>query len=91
MPRSKGRTGHRWRQISEQVLRSSDTCYLCGHRVYRHLPRGHPAKATVDHVQPLSRDGAELDPQNLRVACSRCNNRKGNRAALPYIPTSRRW
>lgn len=33
--------------------------------------------ATIEHIQPLCNDGAAIDPRNLALACSRCNNRKG--------------
>ena len=35
--------------------------------------------ATVDHVMPLSKGGAEFDEANCVVACYRCNQKKGDR------------
>lgn len=35
--------------------------------------------ATIEHINPLCNDGASVDPRNLALACSRCNNEKGIR------------
>lgn len=35
-----------------------------------------PAALTVDHITPLARGGARLDPANLRVLCGKCNSAK---------------
>ena len=35
--------------------------------------------ATIEHINPLCNDGAARDPQNLALACARCNNEKGVR------------
>ena len=35
--------------------------------------------ATIDHVVPRSKGGAEKDRQNLVVACFPCNQRKGDK------------
>jgi 5-methylcytosine-specific restriction endonuclease McrA len=36
-------------------------------------------KGTLSHVQPLSRGGKRLDPDNIVVACSPCNSRRGTK------------
>lgn len=35
--------------------------------------------ATVEHINPLCAGGESVDPRNLALACSRCNNEKGIR------------
>lgn len=35
--------------------------------------------ATIDHVQPRSKGGAEYDETNLRVACFPCNKAKSDK------------
>lgn len=90
MPRSPGRTGTAWRRIRERVLTESQTCWICGHG----------AADTVDHVIPLSKGGAPLDPANLRPAhgvngcpvCRRkCNSSKGANLTAPAPKASRAW
>lgn len=54
---------------SEIVLRDNSTCYLCRQRLT-------DKQITLDHVIPLKRKGSHT-PDNLRVACRRCNSRKG--------------
>jgi 5-methylcytosine-specific restriction endonuclease McrA len=51
-------------------LRDRHTCQYCG------VTFGH-AELTIDHVIPRSR-GGDTDWNNLVVACTRCNTRKGN-------------
>jgi 5-methylcytosine-specific restriction endonuclease McrA len=63
------------------ILRDRGACYLCGRQ-----PRG--GQQTLDHVIPLARGGIH-DPSNLRVACRRCNSRKGDKLLAEldwYIP-----
>ncbi len=51
------------------ILRRDDfRCQYCGQR----------ESLTVDHVVPKSRGGRDMW-RNLVAACTRCNNRKGNR------------
>lgn len=53
------------------IERDNGTCYLCGVK-----PLGR--MLCLDHVVPLSRGGTHT-ADNLRVACGRCNTRKGNK------------
>lgn len=53
------------------IARDNGTCYLCGTK-----PTG--SDLTIDHVVPLSKGGSHT-ADNLRVACRRCNIRKGDR------------
>jgi len=42
-------------------------------------------KATIDHVVPTSKGGAPFDVKNIRVACGKCNGRKGNMSVEEFI------
>lgn len=53
-------------------------CWLCNEPVDPTLSRRDPLGATVDHVVPLSRGGAD-EPENLRLAHYACNNKKSTR------------
>jgi len=35
--------------------------------------------ATLEHIQPLCDGGHSTEPENLALACARCNNEKGVR------------
>jgi len=55
--------------FAEILKRDGDICYLCGER---------PKKRHFDHVIPLSKGGAH-SMENIKVACSTCNLKKGAR------------
>lgn len=56
-----------FKRVARQVLeRDNYRCHYCGRY----------ARA-VDHVVPVSKGGADLDPANLVAACKRCNSSKG--------------
>ena len=59
--------------------RDKYVCHICGKKAHR-LYRSHdPLSATVDHHPiPLSR-GGDHDWHNVRCACKRCNELKGNK------------
>lgn len=63
-----------------QVERQRGKCYYCGCKLTTH-PR-QPNSMTVDHVIPLTRQGATDSPDNIVIACMTCNARKNNR--LPH-------
>ena len=52
-------------------IRDDGRCHLCGCKVLF-------KKMHLDHVKPLSKGGAH-SYANVRVSCSQCNLRKGNR------------
>lgn len=52
--------------------RDGFTCSLCGE------PMPDVSDIEVDHVIPVSKGGSD-DPENLKLAHSRCNLKKGNR------------
>lgn len=62
-----------WKSLVKYVLQRDG--YVC--QVGR---RGCEVTATTgDHVVPLSRGGARLDPDNVVAACRRCNSGKRDR------------
>jgi 5-methylcytosine-specific restriction endonuclease McrA len=56
----------------EIIERDHSTCRYCLKIIKD------PTKITIDHVYPWGRGGLTI-PDNLVVACGRCNQRKGNR------------
>ena len=62
-----------------------DKCYICGIEMYFPDKSGKIDKteryrmATIDHVIPISKGGNVSDIGNMRLACSKCNRKKGNK------------
>lgn len=94
MSASHGRGTQAWRKLRASILAGHPLCAIC-HRAIA---------STVDHITPLARGGALLDPSNLRPACGPCNYRAGQqettrilrarsaaRKAAPLRATSLRW
>ena len=58
-------------------------CCYCGVRTT--LTRGlYRTSATIDHILPKSKGGSN-HPQNLVLACARCNNRRGVRRVIDFL------
>jgi 5-methylcytosine-specific restriction endonuclease McrA len=59
--------------------RDGYVCHLCGKNTHRVFSHHDPLSATVDHHPiPLSK-GGDHDWHNVRCACKRCNELKGNK------------
>ncbi len=78
--RFRSETLERWK-----LERGSLQCHYCGLsplKIDADCKDGH--LATLDHVHPRSRGGANFDLNNLVVACSPCNNKKADK----LLPTA---
>lgn len=65
------------------IQNQGDSCYWCKKTVVLGVERGHPDRATIDHLVPVSLGGGD-ETSNLRVACNWCNHQRGNRTgAMP--------
>ena len=62
--------GAAWRKARAYQLRTEPLCRHCAT-----IGRVEPA-TEVDHVVPIRRGGARLDPANLQALCKRCHSRK---------------
>jgi 5-methylcytosine-specific restriction endonuclease McrA len=61
-------------ELTRQLVRKRAN-YLCE---YCHSPEKiSTSRFTIDHIQPRSLDGLD-EPDNLALACSRCNQRRYN-------------
>lgn len=58
--------------------RGSLTCHYCGREGLQKVTEGVEPRyqATLDHVMPRARGGAEYAEDNLVVACQCCNQKK---------------
>lgn len=62
---------YQWYTIRNRVLRRDQhRCLSCG----RSPPE---VRLHVDHIRPIAKDGAALDPNNLQTLCEECNLSKG--------------
>jgi 5-methylcytosine-specific restriction endonuclease McrA len=52
-------------------------CIHCASQVVVHADGRLDANASIEHIQPICAGGAMQDPENLAIACVRCNNQKG--------------
>jgi hypothetical protein len=85
-------TSYEFRKLRSRILAESDVCIVCGHG----------ASDTADHVHPVSKGGARLDPDNAApihgvagcpVCFRKCNSEKGNRplSEVVQLHTSVDW
>lgn len=85
-------TSYKFRQLRARILAASDVCIVCGHT----------RADTVDHIQPVSKGGARMDPDNLApihgvkgcsVCLRKCNSEKGDRplSQVLHLNTSVDW
>jgi 5-methylcytosine-specific restriction endonuclease McrA len=83
-------TSYAYRKVRAALLTESDTCHWCGHG----------GADAADHLIPVSKGGAKLDPDNLAPihgvagcpTCGRkCNNEKSDGARGQRLSTSVDW
>lgn len=97
MPRSKGRSGRRWRTARAMLMQEApDVCHICGHSGGANEADHEPSLKTLEALG--------LDPCDLRYlrrahgthapcpTCGRkCNQSKGDRQLPPAPRSSRAW
>ena len=74
----------RW--LRRQLIRKyGGRCVLCGEQVV--LQEGCLNSATIDHVIPLSKGGADTI-NNMQLACAKCNHDKGDSIEIAETASS---
>jgi 5-methylcytosine-specific restriction endonuclease McrA len=70
--------------------RGTLTCQYCGQDSLHKVTEGVTPRlqATLDHVMPRARGGAEFDEDNLCVACRPCNERKADLCPTEFTTNS---
>ncbi len=58
------------------LVQRNPHCHYCGRQV-------RPKTSTLDHITPRGQGGTDV-PENLVLACRRCNQAKGNRTLLEW-------
>lgn len=69
--------GSDWDRVRQDVLERD------GYRCRLRLDGCTETATQVDHIVPMSKGGARLDPANLRSSCASCNARQRHRTAGP--------
>ena len=89
--------GHRRRTLRKQVLAEEEHCWICGRLVNKDLHHLHPHSATLDEIVPVSKGGSPYERSNVRLACRRCNIKRGDGTRqrqrpiiVPFV-SSRTW
>jgi len=54
-------------------------CYYCGKKNLQIESESRKQLATLDHIHPRAKGGAEYDRDNLVIACAKCNEKKGDK------------
>lgn len=74
--------------------RQRGKCYYCKRdTVIRKIHNGERQPhnlATLDHVEPLSRNGVFAPTQNCVVACRLCNEARGNQSQAEFLASLQR-
>ncbi len=69
-------------------------CNWCKAEISDLLPKGHPRKATADHIVPIALGGTH-DLENLVPACYECNVARGAKDPAEWlnhdVPGSEEW
>ncbi|MCQ2137873.1 MAG: HNH endonuclease [Bacteroidales bacterium] len=70
-PNSAFYTSPAWRALRNKFIQQHPLCEMC-------IKEGRmPAAAmVVDHIVPINKGGAPLNPENLQALCASCHNRK---------------
>lgn len=61
------------------ILKTSNTCGICGLPVDKSLKYPHPLSPVIDHVIPINRNGHPSDIRNLQLAHWQCNRQKSDK------------
>lgn len=68
------------------IKKHSGKCVLCSESVVL-KPSDHSRAATIDHIIPVSRGGADVIA-NMQLACLECNRKKGDMTMEEYLSTA---
>lgn len=61
------------------ILRTQNTCGICGKPVDFSLKSPHPMSACIDHIIPVAKNGHPSDISNLQLAHWACNRQKSDK------------
>ncbi|RSJ79261.1 HNH endonuclease [Streptococcus cristatus] len=61
------------------ILKTRNTCGICGLAVDKSLKYPHPLSPVIDHIIPINRNGHPSDINNLQLAHWQCNRQKSDK------------
>lgn len=61
------------------ILKTRNTCGICGQPVDKSLRYPHPLSPVIDHVVPVNKNGHPSDIANLQLAHWQCNRQKSDK------------
>ena len=71
-----------WARLRREVFRRD---------AYRCRKCGRAGRLEADHIRPLNRGGAALDPENCQSLCRECHFRKTGAENSSVTPEQRAW
>jgi 5-methylcytosine-specific restriction endonuclease McrA len=67
--------------LESLITRDGGTCVWCGRELWRR-------DLTAEHILPRTRNGRGV-PENLAVACRRCNKQRRTKSVVAYVRAQR--
>jgi 5-methylcytosine-specific restriction endonuclease McrA len=61
------------------ILKTRNTCGICGQPVDKSLKYPHPLSPVIDHIVPINKNGHPSDINNLQLAHWQCNRQKSDK------------
>lgn len=61
------------------ILKTRNTCGICGQPVDKDLRYPHPLSPVIDHIVPVNKNGHPSDIANLQLAHWQCNRQKSDK------------
>lgn len=61
------------------LLKTQNTCGICGKSIDRSLKSPHPLSPVVDHIVPINKGGHPSSIDNLQLAHWTCNRQKSDK------------
>ena len=63
----------------QRILKTQNTCGICGKPVDKSLKAPNPLAPCIDHIIPVSKGGHPSDISNLQLAHWTCNRQKSDK------------
>ncbi|WP_251421130.1 MULTISPECIES: HNH endonuclease [Lactococcus] len=63
----------------KRLLKTQNTCGICGKPIDKKLKAPHPLSPVVDHVVPINKGGHPSSMENLQLAHWTCNRQKSDK------------
>lgn len=63
----------------KRILKTSNTCGICGHPVDKKIKPPDPLSPVIDHIVPISKGGHPSAIENLQLAHRACNGQKSDK------------